>query len=46
MLTKPKILPVKIEWLRIEEAHDNVPTRYVLSARDYQRLVDSVPKQQ
>ena len=43
VLTKPKILPVKIE-LRIVEAHGNVPTRYVLSAATYQRLVDAVPK--
>ena len=43
MLTKPKILPVKIE-LRVEEAHDNVPKRYVLNAATYQRLVDAMPK--
>ena len=43
VLTKPKILPVKIE-LRIEEAHDNIPTRYVLSSATYQRLIDALPK--
>ena len=43
VLTKPKILPVKIE-LRIEEARGNTPTRYVLSALTYQRLLDAMPK--
>jgi hypothetical protein len=41
VLTKPKILPVKIEWLRIEK-RDNAPDRYVLSAATYQRLADAV----
>lgn len=41
VLTKPKILTVPIEWLRVEERH-NVPTRYVLSASMYQRLLDAV----
>ena len=40
VLTKPKILTVPIE-LRVVE-RDNAPTRYVLSATDYQRLVDAV----
>lgn len=30
VLTKPKIIPVAIEWLRVEQ-QENVPTRYVVS---------------
>ena len=41
VLTKPKILTVPIE-LREVERRNNAPTRYVLSAADYQRLVDAV----
>ena len=41
VLTKPKILTVAIEWLRVEERR-NMPTRYVLSAAVYQRLLDAV----
>ena len=41
VLTKPKILTVAIEWLRVEERR-NTPTRYVLSAAMYQRLLDAV----
>jgi hypothetical protein len=41
VLTKPKILTVPIEWLRVEERR-NMPTRYVLSASMYQRLRDAV----
>ena len=44
VLTKPKILPVKIEWARIEEARPGMPQRYVLDAVTYQRLLDAVPK--
>ena len=43
VLTKPKILPVAIKWLRIEPAlGTRRPVRYVLSATDYQRLLDAV----
>ena len=45
VLTKPKILPVAIEWERVEPAQGNKRKRYVLSAASYQRLVDAVPKQ-
>ena len=41
VLTKPKILCVPIEWLRVEE-RQNAKTRYVLSAATYQRLTDAV----
>ena len=41
VLTKPKILTVKIEWLRLEERR-NAPKRYIMSAATYQRLVDDV----
>ena len=41
VLTKPKILTVKIEWLRVEERR-NAPKRYIMSAATYQRLVDAV----
>ena len=41
VLTKPKILTVKIEWLRMEERH-NAPKRYIMSAATYQRLIDAV----
>ena len=41
VLTKPKILTVPIT-LREIERRNNAPTRYVLSAADYQRLVDAV----
>jgi hypothetical protein len=41
VLTKPKILTVAIEWLRVEERR-NMSTRYVLSAAMYQRLLDAV----
>jgi len=34
-------LPVQIEWERVEERR-NAPTRYVLSAATYQRLLDAV----
>ena len=43
VLTKPKILPVAIKWLRIESAQGTRrPVRYVLKAADYQRLLDAV----
>ena len=41
VLTKPKILTVPIT-LREVEGRNNASTRYVLSAADYQRLVDAV----
>ena len=41
VLTKPKILTVPIEWLRVQPRR-NAPTRYVLSAVIYQRLLDAV----
>ena len=41
VLTKPKILTVAIEWLRVEQRR-NARTRYVLSAAMYQRLIDAV----
>ena len=43
VLTKPKILTVRIEWLRVEERR-NAQTRYLLSASAamYQRQVDAV----
>ena len=40
VLTKPKILSVKIEWLREYEVSGR--TRYVMSAATYQRLLDAV----
>ena len=40
VLTKPKILPVRIEF-RVEERR-NALKRYVLSAVMYQRLLDAV----
>ena len=40
VLTKPKILTVPITLTKVEQR--NVPTRYVLSAADYQRLMDAV----
>ena len=40
VLTKPKILTVEITLREIEQRNAN--TRYVLSAADYQRLVDAV----
>ena len=42
VLTKPKILCVAIEWLRVEDAQRNAATRYVLSASTYQSLVQAV----
>ena len=41
VLTKPKILTVPIT-LREAEGRNNTPTRYILSAADYQRLLDAV----
>ena len=41
VLTKPKILPIAITWLRVEE-RQNAPNRYVLAATTYQRLVDAL----
>ena len=41
VLTKPKILCVAIEWLRIDEPR-NAARRYVMSAATYSRLVDAV----
>ena len=41
VLTKPKIIPVDFEWLRVEESA-NANTRYVLSAADYERLTHAV----
>ena len=41
VLTKPKILTVEVRWLRVEE-REGAPTRYVMRAADYQRLVDAV----
>ena len=41
VLTKPKIFTVAFEWLRVEERR-NRPTRYVMSAATYQRLVEAV----
>ena len=41
MLTKPKMLSVKVEWLRVEE-RVGAPTRYVISAAAYQRLLEAV----
>ena len=41
VLTKPKILPVEITWLRVE-ALDNARPRYVMSGAVYQRLVEAV----
>ena len=41
VLTKPKILTVPIKWKEVIERR-NAATRYVLSAADYQRLVDAV----
>ena len=41
VLTKPKILTVPIE-LRTVEGRGNTPTRYVLSAAMYQRLLEAV----
>jgi len=40
VLTKPKIICVAIEWLRVDKEGDR--KRYVLGAADYQRLVDAV----
>ena len=40
VLTKPKILTVPITLREVERRSH--PTRYVLSAADYQRLVDAV----
>jgi len=40
VLTKPKILTVPITLREVERR--NAPTRYVLSAADYQRLLDAV----
>ena len=40
VLTKPKILTVPTSWLR--EYQEGRRARYVLSASDYQRLVDAV----
>ena len=40
VLTKPKILTVPTSWLR--EYQEGGRARYVLSASDYQRLVDAV----
>lgn len=41
VLTKPKILPIAMEWLRVETPA-NGSKRYVLAAATYQRLVDAV----
>ena len=41
VLTKPKMLSVKVEWLRVEE-RVGAPTRYVISAAAYQRLLEAV----
>lgn len=41
VLTRTKILCVPIMWLR-EDSRRNAPTRYVLSAAAYQRLIDAV----
>ena len=41
VLTKHKILTVPIT-LREVEGRNNTPTRYILSAADYQRLLDAV----
>jgi hypothetical protein len=41
VLTKPKIIPVAIEWLPVEQ-QDDAPTRYVVSGAVYQRLVDAI----
>ena len=40
VLAKPKILTVPTSWLR--EYQEGGRARYVLSASDYQRLVDAV----
>ena len=41
VLTKPKILTVAFDWHDVQERR-NRPTRYVMSAATYQRLVDAV----
>ena len=45
VLTKPKILPIEIKWERIEPARANRLERYVISAVDYQRLLDAVKRE-
>ena len=40
--TKPKILPLEVEWLRVEPASGNKAARYILSAATYARLVQAV----
>ena len=40
VLNKPKILTVEIKWLREEKVY-NGATRHVLSAADYERLVEA-----
>ena len=42
VLTKPKVLTLEIEWLRVEERRGNKPARYILSAAAYARLVQAV----
>ena len=41
VLTKPKILTVAFDWLRIDSKR-NAKDRYVMRAADYQRLTDAV----
>ena len=41
VLTKPKVLTVKVE-LEVKEGEGNSPTRYILRAAAYSRLVDAV----
>ena len=41
VLTRPKILCVAVEWLRVEEKRSRA-TRYVLSANNYQRMLDAL----
>ena len=41
VLTKPKILTVALDWLRIDSKR-NAKDRYVMRAADYQRLTDAV----
>ena len=40
-MTKPKILPIELEWLRVETLA-NGSKRHVLAAANYQRLIDAV----
>jgi len=41
VLTKPKILTVKFDWLKVEH-RDDAPTRYVMDAATYERLINAV----